>query len=74
MTYHELLTAVSELLQSSASTSKKFSKRYAQILQHDGKFAIPKDELRELDYALYENVLMLNTLLKRLIQSKGVTG
>lgn len=73
MTYHELLTAINELLQSSANTSKKFSERYAHILQHDGKFAIPKDELRELDYALYENALMLNLLLKRLIQSKGIT-
>ncbi len=74
MNYQEILTAVTELTERSASASKKFSNRYAHILTSNGKFAIPKDELRELDYGLYENALMLNLLLKRLIQSKGITN
>lgn len=74
MTYQELLTAVNELLHTSASASKKFSERYAHILECHEKFAIPVEELKAIDYALYENVLMLNILLKRLIQSKGVAN
>ena len=74
MTYQEILTAVTELTKSSASASKEFSKKYAHVLEHNGKYAIPINDLREIDYALYENALMLNFLLKRLIQSKGVAN
>jgi hypothetical protein len=74
MTHQELLTAVNELLKSSTNASKKFSERYCYDLEHCKKIAIPIDELRAIDYALYENALMLNLLLKRLIKSKGVTN
>lgn len=73
MTYQEILNAVNELLQESVRVSEKFSTRYAHILESNGKFAIPIDELRGIDYALYENTLMLNLLLKRLIQSKEIS-
>lgn len=74
MTYQEILTAVNVILQNSANASKEFSKKYAHVLEHDGKCAIPIDSLREIDYALHENALMLNTLLKQLIKSKGVAN
>lgn len=73
MTYQEILNAVNECLQESVRASEKFSARYAHILELSGKFAIPIDELRGVDYTLYENTLMLNLLLKRLIQSKGMS-
>lgn len=60
----EVLNLVKKLLQTSNEAYNDFQSKHNSILQGGGeKFAIPIDRLREIDVFLFENTLMLQTLL-----------